>query len=163
MADAPPVEIEAAGRTFAVSSPTKVYFSERGETKLDLVRYYLAVEEPLMRALGGRPILMERYPEGAGGPSFFQKRVPKNAPDWLETTTVETPNGTPSQALVAADVAHIVWAVNLGCLGLHVWPYLAADPAHCDELRIDVGGLNVSNLSLLHDGDVINRRIISKE
>src|SRR6476620_2460918 len=103
------VEIQAAGRTFAVSSPNKVYFSERGETKLDLVRYYLAVEQPLMRALGGRPILMERYPEGAGGPSFFQKRVPKNAPDWLETTTVETPNGTPSQALVAADVAHIVW------------------------------------------------------
>ena len=91
-----------------------------------------------MRALGGRPILMERYPEGAGGPSFFQKRVPKNAPDWLETTTVQTPNGTPSQALVAADVAHIVWAVNLGCLGLHVWPYLAADPEHSDELRIDV-------------------------
>jgi DNA ligase D-like protein (predicted polymerase) len=138
MADAPPVEIEAAGRTFSVSNPNKVYFSERGETKLDLVRYYLAVEEPLMRALGGRPILMERYPEGAGGPSFFQKRVPKNAPDWLETTTVETPNGTPSQALVAADVLHIVWAVNIGCLGFHVWPYLAADPEHADELRIDV-------------------------
>ena len=132
------VEIQAAGRTFAVSSPNKIYFSERGETKLDLVRYYLAVEEPLMRALGGRPILMERYPEGAGGPSFFQKRVPKNAPDSLETTTVETPNGTPSQALVAADIVHIVWAVNLGCLGLHVWPYLAADPEHADELRIDV-------------------------
>ena len=132
------VEIEAAGRTFAVSNPNKIYFSERGETKLDLVRYYLAVEEPLMRALGGRPILMERYPEGAGGPSFFQKRVPKNAPDWLETTTVQTPNGTPSQALVAADIVHIVWAVNLGCLGLHVWPYLAADPEHADELRIDV-------------------------
>ena len=64
-----------------------------------------------MRA--GRPsCAMERYPEGAGGPSFFQKRVPKNAPDWLETTTVQTPNGTPSQALVIADVAHIVWAVN---------------------------------------------------
>jgi DNA ligase D-like protein (predicted polymerase) len=137
MADAP-FEIEAAGRELAVSNPNKLYFSERGETKLDLVHYYLAVEEPLMRALGGRPILMERYPEGAGGPSFFQKRVPKNAPEWLETTTVETPNGTPSQALVAADVAHIVWAVNLGCLGLHVWPYLAADPEHADELRIDV-------------------------
>src|SRR6185312_9973977 len=115
MADAS-IEVDAAGREFAVSNPNKVYFSERGETKIDLVRYYLAVEEPLMRALGGRPILMERYPEGAGGPSFFQKRVPKNAPDWLETTTVETPNGTPSQALVAADIVHIVWAVNLGCL-----------------------------------------------
>ena len=87
MADAP-FEIEAAGRELAVSNPNKLYFSERGETKLDLVRYYLAVEAPLMRALGGRPMLMERYPEGAGGPSFFQKRVPKNAPDWLETTTV---------------------------------------------------------------------------
>jgi DNA ligase D-like protein (predicted polymerase) len=131
-------EIEAGGRQLAVSNPSKVYFSERGETKLDLVRYYLAVEEPLMRALGGRPVLMERYPQGAGGPSFFQKRVPKNAPDWLETTTVETPNGTPSEALVIADVGHIVWAVNIGCLGLHVWPYLAADPDHADELRIDV-------------------------
>ena len=121
-------EITAAGRTLALSNPAKTFFPERGETKLDLASYYLAIEQPLMRALGGRPVLMERYPDGAGGSSFFQKRVPKNAPDWLQTTTVQTPNGTPSQALVAADVAHIVWAVNLGCIGLHVWPYLAADP-----------------------------------
>jgi DNA ligase D-like protein (predicted polymerase) len=132
------IEVEAAGRTVAVSSPDKVFFAERGETKLDLIRYYLELEEPVMRALGGRPILMERYPEGAGGISFFQKRVPKNAPDWLETTTVRTVNGTPSEALVAADVAHLVWAVNLGCIGLHVWPYHAADPDHADELRIDL-------------------------
>jgi DNA ligase D-like protein (predicted polymerase) len=91
-----------------------------------------------MRALGGRPVLMERYPNGAGGPSFFQKRVPKNAPDWLQTTTVQTPNGTQSQALVAADVAHLIWAVNLGCIAMHVWPYRAADPEHADELRIDL-------------------------
>jgi DNA ligase D len=133
-----PAEILAAGRTLAVSSPDKVYFAERGETKLDLARYYVAMEEPVMRALGGRPVLMERYPSGAEGPSFFQKRVPKNAPEWLVTTTVQTPNGTPSEALVIADVAHLVWAVNLGCLGLHVWPYLAADPEHADELRIDL-------------------------
>ena len=138
MPDAPTAELDAAGRTVALSNPDKVFFPERGETKLDLARYYVAVEEPLMRALGGRPILMERYPEGAGGPSFFQKRVPKNAPDWLQTTTVQTPNGTPSQALVAADLAHLIWAVNLGCLGFHVWPYLAADPEHADELRIDL-------------------------
>jgi DNA ligase D len=132
------IEVEAAGRTVAVSNPDKVFFAERGETKLDLIRYYLELEEPVMRALGGRPILMERYPEGAGGISFFQKRVPKNAPDWLETTTVRTVNGTPSEALVAADVAHLAWAVNLGCIGLHVWPYHAADPDHADELRIDL-------------------------
>jgi DNA ligase D len=138
MASDQPHEIVAAGRTVPVSSPDKVFFSERGETKLDLIRYYLAVEEPLMRALGGRPVLLERYPNGADGPSFFQKRVPKNAPDWLETTTVQTPNGTPSRALVLADIAHLAWAVNLGCLGLHVWPYRADDPDHADELRIDL-------------------------
>jgi len=86
----------------------------------------------------GRPVLLQRYPEGAGGSSFFQKRVPKNAPGWLQTTTVATPNGTTSQALVAADIDHVLWAVNLGCLGFHVWPYLAADPDHADELRIDL-------------------------
>ena len=138
MPDDSHIELEVAGRRVEISSPDKVFFSERGETKLDLIRYYMSVEEPLMRALGGRPVLMERYPNGAGGSSFFQKRVPKNAPDWLQTTTVQTPNGTPSQALVIADVAHLAWAVNLGCLGLHVWPYLAADPEHADELRIDV-------------------------
>lgn len=138
MPDDSHIELEVAGRRVEISSPDKVFFSERGETKLDLIRYYMSVEEPLMRALGGRPVLMERYPNGAGGSSFFQKRVPKNAPDWLQTTTVQTPNGTPSQALVIADVAHLAWAVNLGCLGLHVWPYLAADPEHTDELRIDL-------------------------
>src|SRR5690349_1271147 len=138
MAETARVDVEAAGRTLSVSNPQKVFFPERGETKLDLARFYLAIEQPLMRALSGRPVLMERYPDGAGGSSFFQKRVPKNAPDWLQTTTVQTPNGTPSDALVAADVAHIVWAVNLGCIGLHVWPYLAADPEHADQLRIDL-------------------------
>jgi DNA ligase D len=132
------VVVEAAGREVAVTSPDKVFFSERGETKLDLVRYYQAVEEPLMRAMGGRPVLLQRFPNGAGGSSFFQKRVPDSAPDWLETTIVSTPNGTTSRALVAADLAHVLWAVNLGCLGFHLWPSQAADPEHADELRIDL-------------------------
>jgi DNA ligase D len=131
-------EIEVAGRPMVVTSADKVFFPEHGETKIDLVRYYVAVAEPLMAAMGGRPVLLQRFPNGAGGTSFFQKRVPDNAPDWLQTTVVATPNGTTSNALVAADVGHIVWAVNLGCLGFHVWPYLAADPDHADELRIDL-------------------------
>jgi DNA ligase D len=121
-----------------ITSGEKVYFAEHGETKRALAEHYLRVAEPLLRVIGGRPVLLERYPEGAGGPSFFQKRVPKNAPSWLQTTIVATPNGTTSQALVAADIDHVLWAVNLGCLGLHVWPYLAADPEHADELRIDL-------------------------
>jgi DNA ligase D-like protein (predicted polymerase) len=130
--------IELAGREVRITSPGKVLFAERGETKLDLVRYYAAVAEPLLRTMGGRPVLMQRFPQGASGKSFFQKRVPDNAPDWLQTTTVETVNGTPSRALVAADAAHVAWAVNLACLGFHVWPYLADDPAHTDELRLDL-------------------------
>src|SRR5580700_8620277 len=121
-----------------ITSGEKVYFAERGESKADLAEHYLRVAEPLMRTMGGRPVLLQRFPEGAGGPSFFQKRVPKNKPSWLQTTVVATPNGTTSEALVAADIDHVLWAVTLGCLGFHVWPYLASDPDHTDELRIDL-------------------------
>jgi DNA ligase D len=131
-------ELEIDGHPVRISSPAKVLFPERGETKLDLVNYYLAIAAPIMRTIGGRPVLMERHPHGATGSSFFQKRVPENAPDWLTTTIVSTPNGTTSRALVAIDLAHIAWAVNLGCLGFHVWPARADDPEHADELRIDL-------------------------
>lgn len=130
--------VEASGREVRITSPDKVFFSTRGETKLDLVRYYQAVEEPILAALGGRPTLMQRFPDGASGKSFFQKRVAKGAPDWLEQTDVLTPNGTPSNALVIADLAHLLWAVNMGCLGFHPWPFKADDPEVTDELRIDL-------------------------
>lgn len=134
----PPAVVEAAGRELEISSPGKVFFPERGETKLDLVDYYLAVADPLLRAMGDRPILMQRFPNGAAGKSFYQKRVPKGAPDWLTTTVVQTPNGTPSQVFVAVDMAHVLWAVNLGCLGFHPWPLRWDDPEHTDELRLDL-------------------------
>jgi DNA ligase D len=132
------IGIEVDGHEVAISNPDKVYFSKRGETKLDLVEYYRAIERPLLDAVGGRPTLMQRFPNGASGNSFFQKRVPANVPDWLETVIVATPNGTTSRALVLADLAHVLWAVNLGCLGFHTWPSLAVDPGHTDELRIDL-------------------------
>ncbi|MGV9409366.1 DNA polymerase domain-containing protein [Nocardia sp. NPDC003693] len=151
------VEIEVDGHTVTISNPGKIYFSKREETKLDLVNYYLAVAGPIMNTIKDRPVLLERYPDGAGGKSWFQKRVPKSVPSWLQTTEVSTPNGTVSDALVAADMAHLLWAVNLGCLGFHVWPTHAdapaastAPPVHdaagellpptgvTDELRIDL-------------------------
>jgi DNA ligase D len=138
MARADFVDLDIAGRTVRVSSPGKVMFDERGDTKLDLVSYYEAVEGPLMEAMGGRPVLMQRFPHGASGSSFFQKRVPEDAPEWLQTTIVSTPNGTTSRALVLADMAHVVWAVNLACLGFHLWPYLYDRPDVADELRIDL-------------------------
>jgi DNA ligase D len=130
--------LEIDGRDVEISHPDKVFFSEHGETKLDLVQHYLRVAEPLMRTMGGRPTMLQRFPDGAEGTSFFQKRVPKSAPEWLQTTIVSTPNGTTSNAMVVADLAHVAWAVNIGCLGFHPWPYLAADAEHTDELRIDL-------------------------
>ncbi|TMM15516.1 MAG: ATP-dependent DNA ligase [Actinobacteria bacterium] len=132
------VVVETAGRQLSITHPEKVFFAERGDTKLDLVRYYEAVSVPLLAAMGGRPVLLQRFPNGAAGSSFFQKRVPENRPDWLQTTVVSTPNGTTSVALVAADLAHVLWAVNLACLGFHVWPTQATDPEHADEMRIDL-------------------------
>ncbi|WP_327099784.1 non-homologous end-joining DNA ligase [Nocardia vinacea] len=132
------VDIEVDGRTVAISNPNKVYFTKRGETKLDLVRYYQAVAEPFLQVVRDRPLLLERYPDGASGKSWFQKRVPKSAPDWLHTVEVATPNGTTSDALVAHDLAHILWAVNQGCLGFHVWPNHVDDLNIADELRIDL-------------------------
>jgi DNA ligase D len=125
-------------RSGLITHADKVLFADRGETKGDLADHYVRAAGPLLRVMGGRPVLLQRFPEGAGGPSFFQKRVPANAPDWLATTTVSTPNGTTARALIAADIDHVLWAVNLGCLGFHVWPYLADDPEHTDELRIDL-------------------------
>jgi DNA ligase D len=132
------IVLEVAGRDVKITHSDKVYFSERGETKRDLIDYYLAVEERILRTMQGRPVLLQRFRDGADGPGFFQKRIPDTAPAWLQTTTVSTPNGTTSRALVIGDIAHVVWAVNLGCLGFHVWPYLAADAEHTDELRLDL-------------------------
>jgi len=132
------VDVVIGGHELRITSPEKVFFPECGATKLDLVRFYESIEEPFLAANQGRPLLLQRFPDGAAGSSFFQKRVPKDVPKWLRTTTVSTPNGTDSNALVAADLGHIAWAVNIGCLGFHVWPYLADRPEFTDELRIDL-------------------------
>lgn len=132
------VELEVAGRTLTITNPHKVFFQARGDTKLDLVHYYLSVGDAVMLQMFDRPVMMQRFPNGAHGSSFFQKRIPEGAPDWLQTTVVLTPNGTASRVLVINDLAHLVWAVNLGCLGFHSWPMRSSDADHCDELRIDL-------------------------
>src|SRR4051794_41960454 len=107
------VAVEAGGHEVVISHPEKVFFPERGETKLDLVRYYQAVEGPLMAAMGGRPVLLQRFPNGAGGSSFFQKRVPGTRPDWLQTTSVSTPKGTTSREIGAPRLGHGALGGNL--------------------------------------------------
>ena len=132
------VEIELAGHAVRITNPDKVFFPKVGATKSDLVSYYVAVGDAFLAANRDRPTMMQRFPDGASGKSFFQKRVPAGAPEWLQTTEVSTPNGTTSNALVLADLAHVAWAVNLGCLGFHPWPYRAGHPELVDELRIDL-------------------------
>lgn len=155
--------LEVAGRAVRITNPGKVFFPERGETKLDLARYYLAVGDALMAAMGGRPVLLQRFPNGVGGSSFFQKRVaPTKADPWLTTTRVSTPNGTTADALVAADLAHVLWAVNMGCLGFHVWPNTAADPEHADELRIDLDPGPGVGFAMIQEGAAETRALLDE-
>ena len=138
MANSPFTELEAAGRLVRVTNPDKVFFPARGETKLDLARYYLAVGDGALRGVYERPTVLKRYPDGATGEPFFQKRVPERRPEWIETVQVTFPSGRHADELCPVDVAHLVWAVNLGCLDLNPWPVRRGDVDHPDELRVDL-------------------------
>ena len=137
-ATSPAVEIEVDGRDVRVTNPDKVYFPARGETKLDLVHYYIAVGEGALRGVYRRPTVLKRFPEGATGEPFFQKRVPNGAPIWLDTVRVTFPSGRHADELCPTDLAHIVWAVNLGCLDLNPWAVRRDDVDRPDELRVDL-------------------------
>src|ERR1700726_2193581 len=137
MAD-PKTVIEVAGREVAVSHPGKVYFPRTGHTKLDLVRYYLAVADGALRGAGGRPMVLKRFVNGAEGEPFFQKRAPDKRPDWIETVLLSFPSGRTAEEVVARDAAALAWAVNLGCIDLNPHPVRAEDLNHPDELRVDL-------------------------
>ncbi|MFI7277123.1 non-homologous end-joining DNA ligase [Streptomyces sp. NPDC049879] len=136
MADA--MQLDVGGRTVRLSHPDRVYFPERGFTKLDLARYYIAVGDGVVRALRGRPTTLERYPEGVTGESFFQKRAPKNLPSWIPTGRIAFPSGRYADEICPDETAAVVWAANLGCLTFHPWPVRRDDTEHPDELRIDL-------------------------
>jgi len=121
-----------------VTNPDKVFFPARGETKLDLANYYVAVGDGALRGVRERPTVLKRYPNGATGDFFFQKRVPAGRPDWIETVRVAFPSGRVADELCPTEVAQIVWAANLGCLDLNPWPVRRADVDHPDELRVDL-------------------------
>jgi bifunctional non-homologous end joining protein LigD len=132
------IAIEVCGRELAVSNPSKPFFPERGLTKLDLVDYYLACEDAVVRQLRERPTVLKRWVDGVAGEPFFQKRVPQSAPGWLQTATVSFPSGRHARELVVNDGAHLVWGVNLGVIDWNPWPVRRADLDHPDELRVDL-------------------------
>src|ERR1700704_3126148 len=130
--------LTAAGRDIAISNPRKVLFPEAGYTKLDLARYYLAVADGALRAAGGRPTVLVRYPNGIEGEFFYQKRAPESRPPWVEVAALRFPSGRSAEEVVPRDAATLVWMANLACLELHPHPVRAEDLDHPDELRVDL-------------------------
>ena len=134
----PKTVIEVAGREVAVSNPQKVYFPRTGHTKLDLVRYYLAVADGALRGVAGRPMALKRFVNGAEEEPFFQKRAPSSRPSWIETAELRFPSGRTADEVVLRDAAGLAWVANLGCIDLNPHPVLATDLDHPDELRVDL-------------------------
>src|SRR5207248_11524756 len=136
----PPREevLEVAGRQVIITNPDKVFFPKAGYTKLDLVRYYLAVADGALRGVRGRPMALKRFVNGATGEFFFQKRAPDNRPDWIETVEIKFPSGRTANEIVVRDAAQLAWIINLGCIDLNPHPVRADDLDHPDELRVDL-------------------------
>ncbi|MGD1239577.1 DNA polymerase domain-containing protein [Mycobacterium seoulense] len=137
-----PVSLEVAGRQVTITHPDKVVFEVHGgtgpHTKLDLVRYYLSVAEGALRGVAGRPMILKRFVKGISEEAVFQKRAPKNRPDWVDVAELHYARGTSAAEAVIHDAAGLAWAVNLGCVDLNPHPVLADDLDHPDELRVDL-------------------------
>ncbi len=134
------VMLDVDGREVRLSSPDKPYFPDLGLTKRDVAEYFMAVGPGALAAVRGRPTTMERWPGGVTGEgeSFYQKRVPKGLPDWVRTCTITFPSGRTATTVCPADVATLVWMVNLGSIRFHPWPVLGSAPDQVDQLRIDL-------------------------
>jgi DNA ligase D len=133
------VELVVGERTVRISSPDRVYFSARGETKLDLARYYMSVGEGIVRALYERPCMLHRFPKGVDGKKVHQKRLPPGAPPWLQTVRVTFPRyGRHADELCVTEPASVIWAVQMSTVEFHPWNSRRADVEHPDEWRIDL-------------------------
>lgn len=133
------VHLDVGGRDVRISSPDRVYFPERGETKLDLAQYYLSVGDGILRALRGRPTMLHRFPKGVEGAKVHQKRLPQGAPDWVETVRLHFPRyDQHADELCPTELAQIIWAVQMSTVELHPWNVRRADVDRPDEWRIDL-------------------------
>jgi bifunctional non-homologous end joining protein LigD len=134
-----PTEVlEIDAREVRISNPDKVVFPQPGITKLELVRYYLAVADGALRGVTGRPMVLKRFVKGIGQEAFFQKRAPEKRPEWIETVTLHYASGNSAEEVVVRDAAALAWVVNLGCIDLNPHPVRAEDLDHPDELRVDL-------------------------
>ncbi|MGH3196633.1 MAG: DNA polymerase domain-containing protein [Streptosporangiaceae bacterium] len=134
----PKVVLELAGHEIAISNPSKVFFPQAGVTKLDMVRYYLAVAPGALDGVRGRPMALKRFVNGAESEPFFQKRAPDKRPGWIQTVELRFPSGRTADEVVVTDEAGLAWVINLGCIDLNPHPVRTSDMDHPDELRVDL-------------------------
>src|SRR6202521_247920 len=152
--------IEAAGREVTITNPDKVFFPRTGHTKLDLVRYYMAVAEGAIRGAYGRPMALKRFVNGAEGEAFFQKRAPTSRPEWIETVELSFPSGRTAEEIVVRDAAQLAWIINLGCIDLNPHPVRAGDLDHPDELRVDLDPVPGVPWAQIRDVALVTRDVL---
>jgi bifunctional non-homologous end joining protein LigD len=152
--------LEVAGRELTVTNPDKVFFPRTGHTKLDLVRYYLAVADGALRGVAARPMALKRFVNGAEGEAFFQKRAPTSRPDWVETVKLSFPSGRTADEIVVRDAAQLAWVVNLGCIDLNPHPVRADNLDHPDELRVDLDPVPGVPWSQLRQVALVTREVL---
>src|SRR6188472_4113181 len=157
---APAEILDIAGTEVRISSPDKVVFPEPGLTKLDVVRYFLAVAPGALRGAGGRPMVLKRFVKGIDQEAFFQKRLPENHPDFVDTATLHYARGTSAEEAVIRDAAGLAWVVNLGCLDLNPHPVRAEDLDHPDELRVDLDPMPGADWSQIVDVAMVAREVL---
>src|SRR6201996_3038366 len=157
----PKTVIEVAGREVAVSNPQKVYFPRTGHTKLDLVRYYLAVADGALGGVRGRPMALKRFVNGAEGEPFFQKRAPEKRPDFVQTVELSFPSGRTADEVVVTDEAVLAWVINLGCIDLNPHPVRTGDLDHPDELRVDLDPVPGIGWSQIRDVALVARDVLA--
>jgi len=152
--------IGAAGRKVTITNPDKVFFPRTGHTKLDLVRYYMAVAEGAIRGVYARPMALKRFVNGADGEAFFQKRAPTSRPEWIETVELSFPSGRTAEEIVVRDAAQLAWIINLGCIDLNPHPVRAGDLDHPDELRVDLDPVPGVPWAQIRDVAMVTRDVL---
>jgi bifunctional non-homologous end joining protein LigD len=152
--------IEAAGRQVTITNPDKVFFPRTGHTKLDLVRYYMAVAEGAIRGVDGRPMALKRFVNGAEGEAFFQKRAPTSRPEWIETVELSFPSGRTAEEIVIRNAAQLAWIINLGCIDLNPHPVRTNDLDHPDELRIDLDPVPGVSWGQIREVAMVSREVL---
>jgi bifunctional non-homologous end joining protein LigD len=154
--------LEVQGREIRVTNPDKIYFPARGITKLDVVRYHVEVAEASLHGCRDRPVVLHRYPDGVEGGEFYQKRIPKGAPEWVQTTTITFPSGRTATMPVMVDAAHLAWHATLGCLDINPWPVRSDDVDHPDELRVDLDPVPGVPFADVRDVALVTRDVLEE-